>query len=148
MRITSLEEALRVANEGFNEVAAGCGAIVIKHTWGLYNFTQDSGPDDRGAKILGRHQNYSPDRELIPKDHILVAEVEKIKPLEGENELTFPDEIQRRDISTSFIGYQTRRENLKKAHWIDCRPEQFVNGKSYHTGPGLILGDIEPKLTA
>lgn len=130
-KLNSLEDILRIADEGFEQVAQGCGAVVVRRSYGLYP------KKDSAIPIL----------DDLPPDHILVAEVESIKAPGGADQPLEPTDEQKSEIRQSGEGY-IAQHRVGDVCWGDYLGwnglSQFTNGYTPTHGEALHLHDIDP----
>lgn len=87
--------------------------------------------------------------ELLPSNHILVAEVEAIKPPNlTANKLELPTDEQCQAINRSVKMHKEQRIAADLPRWDDTFAVQFANGIApSDERPTLRLIDIEPDIT-
>jgi hypothetical protein len=126
----ALTEILKRADESFEEVAAGCGAVVVKHTWGLHRMPREW-PGRTGG-------------DWLPEGHILVAEVEVVQPINGSVVDSQPTRAQSSHITKSFLNHQENSKAAGIPSLSDALPHQYAHGVSLEHG--LNLHFIDPDL--
>ncbi len=133
-----IDEALRVADQAFNEVTSSCGAVVLPHRWGIARMqTSDRHiPNQRPSEILGSRS----DTPQLPRGFSLVAEVPVVY------DVTEPDESDE-DSILNAIDRHGVIHGSQKYWWKDGGPVQFGRGTiAGNDTADLVALDIEPRL--
>jgi hypothetical protein len=123
----SLRQILDYADESLLEIASNCGAVVVKHQWGLQE--------------LG-HEVKTPDYR-VPEGHRLVAEVEVVRhPLVKAAPL-YPTREQEADIDNAVRLHRESKMEKGEPYPNDITPDQFGRGASLTHGNRLHLLDLD-----
>lgn len=131
-RIASLDAMLVAADEAFETVSEGAGAIVVPHTWGLV-----ANPTGYTAAKL-RHEGLV--HPLLPEGLSLAAKVDTIRDI-----APLPDEFPER-LDTSVDSYHSSQPRYK---WLDIAERQFAYGRSPDdTDREVYLLDIDARMVA
>lgn len=123
----SLKEALDIADREFELAARYCGAIVVKHEWGIAKRQHTT-----NRLNMTRNNNLLPNS--LPKSfgldgYQLVAKVEKVKP-----SLCIPEsanqELRQGIDNYAYMQSTTNWRYWDLDNWNDDKNDQFVYGTS------------------
>jgi hypothetical protein len=124
----NINTVLERTDRELEHAAQSCEAVVVNHTWGLYKL------DDPYSAMKFEFLPKQRRRLRIPKDHILVAEVEYVPSPEPAH----PSDERYASLKRGLDAYYGR-DGLKLS---DLAVEQFVASSSFQQ---LVLVDIEPR---
>lgn len=131
---------LEAADQELLSAARFCGSTVVGHAWGLYRLTFAERTE--GFK----HEQKEAERFNLPKGHVLVAEVDSVRPaFEIDRLSTLGEEI--------LHGKERYRVNANPTRTLaDIGPHQFVSNvnsnlvaASGELAINTTLVDIEPR---
>lgn len=132
---------LERTDEELERVARLCGAEVVPHSWGLLHDPARSYPDHRPRRTAA---------ELVPEDHIVVAEVDVIK-----GALSLGSEYAIRGFGSTIDAVEAgvREYHAEEEGWMltDMGYPQFVIGTGGTEGASdntarPVLVDIDPRI--
>lgn len=135
----TLKNLLDTTDRELAEVAECCGIIVVRHQFGLFRLTEEN------IKKYGHYITRLPE-PFIPKNHILVAEVEVVPEPVSVDDLT--DWQLREDLESYISGKIRSYINDRNYGLSDIYPHQVLVPRGHTTTPNLdelILCDIEPR---
>lgn len=127
----SLEELLENAEREFHKVAKLCGALTVRPEWGLYPVDPK---DPRWRGYIPANRGFG-GIITLPKNHILVAEVDVIKPGPAAEESGMAEEKIEEELQNAreaiTAGVQTYYEEGKGTYQLfDFRYEPARSGRS------------------
>jgi hypothetical protein len=130
-----LGDALDKAEEDFCKVAKLAGATVVEHQWGILPVKNNNNRYFLGS--LAKRNQEHPD--LLPDNHILVAEVELIR---NTRKIGKQQRQLIRGACTAFIDSTP----IGEPYWSEAFPGQFTTTQPPEAPSSrqLVLVDIEP----